>query len=351
MWLGSMLVCDRGAHEREERSGVLCPFDDFDVAGDEILGWHQPFCDVEEGFVAGLDHDVGGQRAISVANVDGGAGGHDGDDVVVDVESDGEVGPIGHRFEDDPQRERERAEVAGLSGVGSPVEGTAEAGEVPQDPVGAAAEVGQFVGTVSLGLVNEAALGEFGETRAEQVRGDAEAFVQLLVSGRARVKIAQDQQRPPIADRVERPRDRAQQVVVAFGSHATSVSRIILAKLKLCDYFSFASPRTWGPPEPQGDKTMRMMMRARIPVEAGNVGLTEGTLPATLQEVMALVQPEAVYIGTDQGLRTVTIVFDMKDSSDIPAITEPFFQKANASIELLPVMNQDDLRAGMAKLG
>ena len=95
---------------------------------------------------------------------------------------------------------------------------------------------------------------------------------------------------------------------------------------------------------------MRMMMRARIPVEAGNVGLTEGTLPATLQEVMALVQPEAVYIGTDQGLRTVTIVFDMKDSSDIPAITEPFFQKANASIVLLPVMNQDDLRAGMAKL-
>jgi hypothetical protein len=96
---------------------------------------------------------------------------------------------------------------------------------------------------------------------------------------------------------------------------------------------------------------MRMMMRARIPVEAGNVGLTEGTLPATLQEVMALVDPEAVYVGTDQGLRTVTIVFDMKDSSDIPAITEPFFQQANASVELLPVMNQDDLRAGMAKLG
>jgi len=94
-----------------------------------------------------------------------------------------------------------------------------------------------------------------------------------------------------------------------------------------------------------------MMMRASIPVEAGNVGLTEGTLPATLQEVMALVQPEAVYIGADQGVRSVTIVFDMKESSDIPAITEPFFQNANASIELLPVMNQEDLMAGMAKLG
>ena len=96
---------------------------------------------------------------------------------------------------------------------------------------------------------------------------------------------------------------------------------------------------------------MRMMMRAKIPAEAGNVGLAEGTLPAALQEVMALVHPEAVYIGTDQGLRCVTIVFDLKDSSDIPAVTEPFFQRANASVELLPVMNQDDLRAGMAKLG
>ena len=96
---------------------------------------------------------------------------------------------------------------------------------------------------------------------------------------------------------------------------------------------------------------MRVMLRARIPVEAGNVGLTEGTLPVALQEVMELVQPEAVYIGPDEGQRTAMIFFDLKDSSDIPAITEPFFQKVNAAVELLPVMNQDDLRAGMAKLG
>ena len=81
---------------------------------------------------------------------------------------------------------------------------------------------------------------------------------------------------------------------------------------------------------------MRMMLRARIPVEAGNVGLSEGTLPAALQEVMELVQPEAVYIGPDEGQRCVMIVFDLKDSSDIPAVTEPFFQKMNASVELLP---------------
>ena len=96
---------------------------------------------------------------------------------------------------------------------------------------------------------------------------------------------------------------------------------------------------------------MRMMLRARIPVEAGNVGLSEGTLPATLQQVVGLVDPEAVYVGTEDGVRRVLIFFDLKDASDIPAVTEPFMQNANASVDLVPVMNQEDMQAGIAKLG
>ena len=96
---------------------------------------------------------------------------------------------------------------------------------------------------------------------------------------------------------------------------------------------------------------MRMMMRAKIPVEAGNAGLSDGSLPTTLQQVMEITQPEAVYVGTEDGERRVLIFFDLKDASDIPAVTEPFFQKMNASVELMPVMNVEDLQAGMAKLG
>jgi len=96
---------------------------------------------------------------------------------------------------------------------------------------------------------------------------------------------------------------------------------------------------------------MRMMMRAKIPVEAGNAGISEGSLQAALQGVMEIMQPEAVYIGPADGERRVLIFFDLKDASDIPAITEPFFQKMNASVELMPVMNLDDLQAGIAKLG
>ncbi len=66
--------------------------------------------------------------------------------------------------------------------------------------------------------------------------------------------------------------------------------------------------------------------------------------------VAKLVEPEAVYIGTEDGVRRVLVFFDLKDASDIPAVTEPFFQNANASVELMPVMNMEDLQAGMAKL-
>ncbi len=96
---------------------------------------------------------------------------------------------------------------------------------------------------------------------------------------------------------------------------------------------------------------MRVMLRAKVPVEAGNAAIEDGSLPAALQEVMAVAKPEAVYVGPDGGERCATIVFDMDDSSDLPAITEPLFTKVNAAIEISPVMDLDDLFAGMARLG
>jgi hypothetical protein len=66
---------------------------------------------------------------------------------------------------------------------------------------------------------------------------------------------------------------------------------------------------------------MRMMMRAKIPVEAGNVGLSEGTLLATLQQLVKLVEPEAAYVGTEDRVRRIPIFFGLKDPSD-PTIVD-----------------------------
>jgi hypothetical protein len=44
------------------------------------------------------------------------------------------------------------------------------------------------------------------------------------------------------------------------------------------------------------------------------------------------------------------IFFDMAEPSQIVESVEPFFLGLNASTELVPVMNADDLRKGLAKV-
>ena len=40
----------------------------------------------------------------------------------------------------------------------------------------------------------------------------------------------------------------------------------------------------------------------------------------------------------------------MKDPSDMPPLLEPFLMALEASVELTPAMNADDLRAGLQRL-
>jgi hypothetical protein len=55
-------------------------------------------------------------------------------------------------------------------------------------------------------------------------------------------------------------------------------------------------------------------------------------------------KPEAAYFGTGaSGERGGFIVFDLKETSQIPAIAEPFFLAYNAQVTFFPVMNAEDL--------
>jgi hypothetical protein len=94
---------------------------------------------------------------------------------------------------------------------------------------------------------------------------------------------------------------------------------------------------------------MRMIVRATFPVEASNAALKEGRLEGILQSTIERLKPEACYFFTQDGKRGGFFVFDMKDSSDMPSIAEPLFTHLNATVEFLPVMNLDDLRAGLEK--
>ncbi len=98
---------------------------------------------------------------------------------------------------------------------------------------------------------------------------------------------------------------------------------------------------------------MRMLLRVAIPVESGNAAIKAGTLGSTIERILADLKPEAAFFfADDQGQRTGSIVFDMKDASQIPGIAEPWFLAFNAQVTFRPVMNPQDLAAagpGIAK--
>jgi hypothetical protein len=89
---------------------------------------------------------------------------------------------------------------------------------------------------------------------------------------------------------------------------------------------------------------MRMLMKVSFPVEAGNAAARSGTLGKTVKGILDQLKPEAAYfVSNEYGQRCGYIVFDMKKTSQIPAIAEPWFLAFNASITLTPAMNPRDL--------
>ncbi len=93
---------------------------------------------------------------------------------------------------------------------------------------------------------------------------------------------------------------------------------------------------------------MRTMLKVQMSVEKGNQAIQRGTFPEALENIMRELKPEAAYFFPENGKRTFILVFDMKDSSQLPMIAERFFEELNAEVSLTPVMNVEDLKKGLA---
>jgi len=63
---------------------------------------------------------------------------------------------------------------------------------------------------------------------------------------------------------------------------------------------------------------MRCLLKVAIPVETGNAAISDGSLPKTIESILADIKPEAAYFAGDHGQRTGFIFFDLKDASQKP---------------------------------
>ena len=95
---------------------------------------------------------------------------------------------------------------------------------------------------------------------------------------------------------------------------------------------------------------MRMMIRASVPVDAGNIALKNGAMEKTIAGIMERLKPENAYFYSDHGVRTMIVIFNMNDTSEIPFAAEPLFSTLNAAVEFIPVMTAEDLKKGLAKI-
>jgi hypothetical protein len=97
---------------------------------------------------------------------------------------------------------------------------------------------------------------------------------------------------------------------------------------------------------------MRFLLKITFPVEIANRAIKDGTFEKKLQGIMASLRPEAAYFAAENGKRAGFLIVDMQETSQMPAIAEPFFLGFNADVEFHPVMIPEDLAKGnLASIG
>lgn len=94
---------------------------------------------------------------------------------------------------------------------------------------------------------------------------------------------------------------------------------------------------------------MRFLVRASIPNEAGNELVADPEFGKTMEQIMGDIRPEAVYFTAEGGQRTIYMVVNIEEASQLPAIAEPLWLGLEAEVDALPVMDQADFeKAGPA---
>ena len=97
---------------------------------------------------------------------------------------------------------------------------------------------------------------------------------------------------------------------------------------------------------------MRFLMKLSLPPEPFNHYVKDGSIGARMGKIMEDIKPEAAYFSAAGGHRGGILVVHMDNTSQIPALAEPWFLMFNADVEFHPTMTPEDLgKAGLEALG
>jgi hypothetical protein len=96
---------------------------------------------------------------------------------------------------------------------------------------------------------------------------------------------------------------------------------------------------------------MRVMVKFTFPTQETNPLVEDGSIGQTMQSIIGDLQPEAAYFCHVDGKRGGYLVANLEEGSELVSRIEPFFLQLGAEIETFPVMNADELGAGLQSLG
>jgi hypothetical protein len=97
---------------------------------------------------------------------------------------------------------------------------------------------------------------------------------------------------------------------------------------------------------------MRVLIDFQLPIEPFNTLVRDGVAGQKIQAILEAIKPEAAYFTSRDGKRGGTLVVNLDDASQIPALGEPLFLTFGANVQIHPTMTPEDLAAaGLEDLG
>ena len=95
---------------------------------------------------------------------------------------------------------------------------------------------------------------------------------------------------------------------------------------------------------------MRFLVKATIPLEAGNDLVRDPDMQSRMATVLGDIKPEAAYFTIGDGQRTIYLIVNMDDAADMISIAEPLWLAFEADVDVTPVMGQDDFQRAFPRL-